>query len=489
VLDIVAAMNDPGLFQPWFRGGSWDGWRTVLKGAFALPMSDAERGFFRSVAERNPPEKPVRECWIIVGRRGGKDSVASLITAHAAALFDRQDRLRPGERALCMALACDRDQAKIVLSYARSYFSDIAPLKAMVTRETNNGFELDNGVDVAVATNSFRSVRGRPVLCCVFDEVSFWRDESSATPDEETYRAILPGMATLPGSLLIGISSPYRKAGLLYKKFREHFGRDGDVLVIKAPSIALNPTLDKRIIARALEEDPAAASAEWLAEFRNDIDMFISRDLLDAAVDRGVVARPPLARTGYAGFTDPSGGVGDSFTLGIAHRWKDASVALDLLYEKRAPFNPSETVEEIAGLLKSFGLSQVTGDKYAAQWVVEAFAKFGITYVQSERDRSSIYLDALPLFASGRVHLLDNDRLVSQFASLERRSFSGGRDRVDHCRNGHDDLCNAASGALTLAASEQQPMVITHEILAQAAVVPDYMRNRHRPRQHGRLRL
>jgi hypothetical protein len=93
----------------------------------------------------------------------------------------------------------------------------------------------------------------------------------------------------------------------------------------------------------------------------------------------------------------------------------------------------------------------VTGDKYAAQWVVEAFSKVDIKYLASERDRSAIYLDCLPLFTSGRVRLIDNPRLVSQFAALERRTFSTGRDRVDHGSSGKDDACNSAAGALVLA--------------------------------------
>lgn len=72
-LDIVAAMNNPQLFQPSFAGASWNGWRTVLKAAYALKMSGAEREFFRSIAHRDPPTKRVKELWIVVGRRGGKD--------------------------------------------------------------------------------------------------------------------------------------------------------------------------------------------------------------------------------------------------------------------------------------------------------------------------------------------------------------------------------------------------------------------------------
>jgi hypothetical protein len=95
------------------------------------------------------------------------------------------------------------------------------------------------------------------------------------------------------------------------------------------------------------------------------------------------------------------------------------------------------------------------GDKYAAAWVVDAFAKQGISYEHSERDRSAIYLDALPLFTSGRARILDNKRLASQFVSLERRTSSIGKDKVDHGPGGHDDLCNSAAGALVLAAGKK----------------------------------
>jgi hypothetical protein len=149
--------------------------------------------------------------WIIAGRRAGKDSISSLIVAYIGALFSKRNRLRPGEQALCVALACDRDQARIVLGYTKSYFSEIPTLKRMVRREISTGLELSNNVEIAVGTNSFRSVRGRPILCAVLDEVSFWRDESSATPVEETYRALRPRMATMqPDAMLIGISTPHR---------------------------------------------------------------------------------------------------------------------------------------------------------------------------------------------------------------------------------------------------------------------------------------
>jgi hypothetical protein len=47
-LNIVEAMDHPGLFQQWFAGPSWNGWRSILKAAFALPMSTSEVEFSRT---------------------------------------------------------------------------------------------------------------------------------------------------------------------------------------------------------------------------------------------------------------------------------------------------------------------------------------------------------------------------------------------------------------------------------------------------------
>jgi len=452
-LNIIESMEDPALFHRWFDGDSWNGWKAVLKAAYGLPMSDEEREFFLTVAEREPPAGPVKELWVGAGRRSGKDSAASLIGAHTAAMFDQGHLLRPGERALVLNLATDRYQAKICLNYTRAFFEQIPMLKQKVDRETADGFELKNGIDVVIGTNNFRAVRGRPIKLAILDEVAFYQSENSASPDLETYRALKPGLATLPGSMLIGISSPYRKSGILYWKFKDHFGRDGDILFIRAATRTLNPLIDQSIVDEALAEDPAAAKAEWLGEFRDDVAGYADIAIIEAAVDHGVTVRPPApGRTYFAG-ADPSGGQRDSFTCAVAHA-ENGTAVLDCLVEIKAPFSPTAAVEQVATTLKAFGLSSCVGDRYAAQWVTEAFAKVGITFEHSERDRSAIYLDALPLFTSGRARVLDNRRLVNQFASLERRTSPIGKDRVDHGPGGFDDLCNSAALAMVLATGE-----------------------------------
>jgi hypothetical protein len=57
--------------------------------------------------------------------------------------------------------------------------------------------------------------------------------------------------------------------------------------------------------------------------------------------------------------------------------------------------------QQVASLLKTYSITSTKGDRYAVGWVPDSFAAFGIRYEASERDRSAIYLDCLPLFHFG----------------------------------------------------------------------------------------
>ena len=104
-ISVSDAMTSRRLLAPFFSGPSWDTWRMVIKAMFAEKMSAAEIETFRSVAERDPPTAPVSEAVFIIGRGGGKDSVATSIATTIAVNFDpRHSKLRPGEKAVACCL-------------------------------------------------------------------------------------------------------------------------------------------------------------------------------------------------------------------------------------------------------------------------------------------------------------------------------------------------------------------------------------------------
>ena len=165
--------------------------------------------------------------------------------------------------------APDKRQAEIDLSYARGIVKDSKLLSAELIGDTADGLEFADCTRLEVATASYRTVLGRTLAGGIIDESAFLRADDSALPDKELVRALRPGLLTLHGLLLV-ISSPHRKLGILYDAHRKYFGNDKQDrgLYIQATSRELNPGIDEQDIAEAMEDDPAAAQSEYLGFFR-----------------------------------------------------------------------------------------------------------------------------------------------------------------------------------------------------------------------------
>jgi hypothetical protein len=452
-MNIVEAIEDPKLFGELFKDPrTWRAWFIYLKALFGLPMDKSELGLMKaSTALKRQPSKRVRESYVICGRRSGKSFVSALIASYLACLKDWRTYLAPGEKGWIFIIAVDKLQARIIKNYIQGILYSSKLLRTQVERETKEEIYLKNNVVIAIKTSSFRTVRGYTLLCAILEEIAFWRSEESANPDKEILTAVRPALATIPESLLIGISTPYSRAGVLWEQYRQNFGRPGSTLIWHAKSEAMNPTLDKKLIAKAIEEDPEAARAEWLSEWRNDINAFLSEDAVRACVMPGRFELPKVKDARYFGFVDPSGGRQDSFTLAISHKEESGKVILDVLKERVPPFRPEATVEEFSEVLKSYGITSIESDRFSGEWSVDSFRKFGIRVENCERPASELYLEFLPLITQGACELLDSKRLISQLASLERRTRQGGKDLVTHYPGGHDDVANAAAGVCVMA--------------------------------------
>jgi hypothetical protein len=119
------------------------------------------------------------------------------------------------------------------------------------------------------------------------------------------------------------------------------------------------------------------------------------------------------------------------------------------------PFNPTGVIAEAAALLRGYGVTTVSGDRFGGEFVTEGFRAHGIRYEPSALARSALYLELLPRVNAGTVQLLDLPELLRELRGLERRRGPSGQDRVDHVPGAHDDLANAATGALVAARRPQ----------------------------------
>jgi hypothetical protein len=427
---------------------TWQTWRAVLKAAFGIELNRDEARVFASVAGgRKPPAERVRELWCIVGRRGGKSRMAAAIACYAA-LFVRY-KLSPGERGLVLVLAASVEQAKVVFGYALAFLQASPLLSGEVTDTTTSEIRLRNGIVIGIHANSFRSVRGRTLCACVFDEVSFWRDDSTATPDSEVYTAIMPMLATT-GGILIGISSPYRKTGLLHAKHKQHFGVDGSVLVVQGGTSVFNPSLSSAEIEAQKLADPTAAASEWDAQFRADLVGFLDDETIERAIDYGrPLELPPRRGVFYKAFVDPSGGAigGDAYTIAICHKEGERFI-VDVVRGQSGPFNPRQVTEGYVRLCREYGITTVTGDIYAKEWVQGTYRDFGTSYEPADLNASMIYLETQPLWTRGLVGVPNDPILLRELRLLERIPGRIGKDQVSHPRGARDDRANAVCGCL-----------------------------------------
>lgn len=453
-MNIIRAIEDQALFAGLFKDPStWRPWIVFLKALFGLPIEDPTdmKLFQDCTGLSEPPRERIKECAAICGRRSGKSFISALVAVFLACFKNWEPYLNRGERGMIFIIAVDRYQARIIKEYVSAILDSTPLLRKLVKEDRKETITLRNRITIEIKTNSYRSIRGFTCVAAILEETAFWRSDMTANPDREVVNALRPALGTIPESLLISISTPYSRRGILYDTYKRSFGQPGKTLVWLAPSLKMNPTLDADLVKDALRDDPTAAAAEWDCQWRADIEGFLPFEILQSCVVTDRAEIPPLHGIKYTAFIDPSMGGQDSFTLAIAHSELAGRVRiLDFIREAKAGpgFRPEEVVQEFAALIRSYSCFEVISDRFSREWVKTEFEKNGVRVAYSKKSVSELYLDFLPLVTSRAVELLDNRRLIGQLGNLERRVRSGGHDLVTHFPGQHDDLGNAAAGVL-----------------------------------------
>ncbi|MDI6027164.1 hypothetical protein QBK99_13285 [Corticibacterium sp. UT-5YL-CI-8] len=455
------ALSRPDLLGNALPGESWFPHRTALIALMGEPLQtiDEVTTFAQITGNRAPPTSQVREATMIAGRRSGKTRCASVLVAYVSCLTKHTAFLAPGERAVVAILAGSTVQANVSFQGALGVLEESPALSKQIEKATTESIRLKNRCDVEVRPANFRTIRGitSPLICC--DETSTsYNEDNNANSDTEIFNAARPTLGTT-GGMLFSYSSPWAKRGTLFQSHQGHFAKDSpNHLVFKGPTELWNPLLDPSIIAEAFATDPQRAASEYGADFADGVAAILTTEAVNRAVDFGVVERVPVDEFfgKYRGFVDMAGGSGqDSATLAIAHLEGDVSI-VDIAFEIKPPFSPSDAVAKFAEILKRYKLADVTGDRWSGGFAPEAFRKNGIEYRHSARTSSEIFGDVIPLFNSDRIAIPESQVAISQFTHLQRYTTRGGKGTISHPPGGHDDLAVAISGAATLVAINKQ---------------------------------
>jgi hypothetical protein len=449
------ALSDPLLLADAMKGESWSAWRVLLIAAVGEKLDDDEREVFKRFTGRDHEPNKMLDTWLTVaGRRSGKTTAIAVLCVYLSCLCDWSDCLNLGERGVSLYLAPTQDQASRAFGYARGFIEHSQLMSALVVSKTQTSIELSNGIDIEIQAANWRYVRGATCVCVVLDESAFLRNEvESANKDEDLITALRPSLITTGGPMIL-ISSPATEVGVVYQIHKGHYGPQGDpmILVVESDSESLNPAIDKDRIAREYALDAEGAQSEWGGKFRAPVSLYLPRNLIEAAVEKGVGFRPRLPGVQYLAFTDIASGTGsDSSTMCIGHSSRDGTrdiLIVDAIWEARPPFNALDVVKGHAEALRSWGLSRVMGDDYGAGLVRNMYSREGIAYQSCPLTASELYLHSLAAWTSGIVSMLDNKRAIEQLAGLRRKIGQGGKESIIHLGRSHDDIANSIAGLL-----------------------------------------
>jgi hypothetical protein len=427
---------------------------TLLRAIDGLPLDGNQLELWRRCTGRETyPGTPFGEVTVIAGARAGKDSrVAAPIALYEAIFGGHEAYLAKGERAVVPLVAQDQRATRVAFGYLREYLTS-SPLLSRMVEEPPLTLELRlvNRVTIQCFPCTLRSLRGFSIPAGVLDELAFFRLEGAADSDVEIQASIRRGMLAFPAPRLVKISTPYMRGGVLFEDFTRAWGQDNaDLLVWRAGTALMNPSITAARLERERRLDPQRFAREYEAEFSEDLEAFLPAAWVDEAVLEGRHELAPREGVAYQAAADPSGGGKDAFTFAVVHvegEGEARRVVQDVMrgwgrVGGRAP-DLAGVVREIAEVCRRYGVTEVAGDRYAGAWVRQAFQEAGLAYREAEMDKARAYLEAEPFFAQGRVGVLDHPTLVRELKTLERRPRAGGRTLVDHPRGGHDDHANA----------------------------------------------
>lgn len=423
-------------------------WDIAFRAFDGEPLKSSEIETWRAMSGRDRYEQAAsHELTAIKGRRAQGSKTACKYLVYKIHTGDFRRFAAANDRLHVPVIAQVRETAREIMSYLHGFYEGSDALRGEVAETFKQSIELANGFVLSVQTCSYRAPRGITAPLALLDEVGVWRVEG-ADVDHEVVRSLTPAMVQFPNRRLILLGSPWTKSGVLFERWERRF-ESPDRLVLHCPTPLMNPMIPAEDLERERQTDTQNYRREFLAEWLDAIDQFLPDSDIAAAICTGVRERPAaeVLKGSYRAAIDASGLTGrDKFTLAIGHRAVKGNAGLGIAFDvlrgwSRAPV--AFVCDEIAALLKSFGLRSVVADQFGFSFLRELLSQRGIEVRQlpfTARSKPEVMLDLKSGLAQGRIQLLDHPESLRELRMLESRRTSGGNYSISAPRGAHDDF-------------------------------------------------
>jgi len=429
-------------------------WAIFYKAVDGLPLTAEEQEVFFFCAGRESYEPRVyTEATAICGRRSEKTSTAVKFALWKALFGGFESRVRPGELLRVPIVCQDMRIAKDVLRTTRTFLRNSPVLINEIDEDLATEIRLRNGLTFTSYPCTVSAPRGLSCPLAIADELAFWQIETGANPDVEILRALRPAMILFGQERrLLKISTPWQRAGVLFDEYSQR--GEKDILVWQASTEKMSPRVSHADLEKERASDPSYFAREYEAQFTDDTEAFLPSGDIDLAIRSGAREIPcsPALKGSYSAAIDASGLSGkDKFTFAISHRAVRGNagegIAFDVLrgWQRQAV---GVVCDEIAALLKTYGLRSVIADQFGFSFLRELLSQRGVEVEQlpfTARSKPEIFLDLKLALSQGRLQLLDHPESLRELRMLESKRTSGGNYSISAPRGQHDDYATVVA--------------------------------------------
>lgn len=297
------------------------------------------------------------EILLIIGRRGSKSTLASLIAVYEAyKLLLIPDPVEyfglvKGTKINIINVANNEEQAvEILFDKIKSlilrnpFFTDkILPEKVMsseiylmtehdkkVLEELKHRkikrFEPTLVIRAGPATSA--GIRGHAAIVVIFDEMAFYEVDKGAKFGKELYDALIPSVKQFKEhGKIIGISSPYLESGIFYDTYVNIQTKNlRGMLFFQLATWEINENILFEDLKDELEKDPDYFWREFGAKFGSVSNRFLPPEKVDAIFDNNLFLRDiGIDDYYYHGHADPAKS-NAGFAIAIGHREYDSNI-------------------------------------------------------------------------------------------------------------------------------------------------------------------
>lgn len=367
---------------------------------------------------------------IIAGVRGGK-SYFAVCGATRDVLAADCDALKQHEIARHPIVAPTVDNAQATFRILVGVWRESPVLRSWIIAETTDTLTVrrpDGRVFEIVVVAAHRggvTLRSRWLAGFTFEEAAGFGIETqgAAVNAEELLRAGQTRL--LPGTQGRIISSPFGQQGILWRLYQESFGSPGRVLVVHAPTRAMNPSFPQATIDEIRARDPDGAAREYDAAWTDPESAYFDSLTLRAARRKEPLERAPVAGVTYVAAWDAATR-GNSWSLIVAHADETGRVVVDVARQwtgsKTTPLSPKVVIGEIAGVLAPYKVASV----YVDQWSVDALrdqaADAGLGLIECDKATTDAgYKTLQTRLANGAAELPPLDALEQDLRGVRKR--------------------------------------------------------------------